>query len=261
MARAKAAQLTPTSSLTLDQFPALQISPVNNLTKGESISLSDLVKVKVPAGGITQWIIDAVDGQQMVPQLEGIVIAQTLIRALYAKPFEESGGLEAPICFSADSITATWNQNVSYPENLLPFGVPSERCFQCPLAQWVTRPKGRGQACQQRRLFLFLARDTTLPFLVSIPSSGLKIAKAYLIGLQAMGYEHWEVLTALSLIETKNVDGIKYAKPQFLMLEKLPATLANAVKVFKANFEQQISTQQLAATYPVLPASDESLAA
>jgi hypothetical protein len=260
MGRMKSSQIAPVSGLTIDHFPALQDQPINNLAAGETLSLSDLMRVKIPTGGIIQWVIDAVDGQQVLPKLEGVILAQALIRTLYGKPFEETGGMEPPICFSANSLTAKWNRSMPYPDNLHQFGVPTENCLQCPLAQWGTRPKngnnanGRGMACQQRRIFLLMTLESQMPLLVTIPTSGLKVAKQYLIGLQALGLEHWQVLTSISLIEAKNADGIKYAKPQFLLLEKLPATVVQAVKRYKQTLEQQISTLQFAASYPVLTA-------
>ena len=259
MGRMKSSQVAPASGLTINNFPALQDEIVNNLAVGETLSLSDLMRVKIPTGGIVQWVIDAVDGQQLLPKLEGVILAQSLIRTLYGKPFEESGGMEPPICFSANSVTAIWNREAPYPENLHQFGVPSEKCLQCPLAKWGTRPKtngngnNRGMACQQRRLFLILTTDSRMPLLVSIPASGLKTAKQYMVQLQAAGLDYWQVMTSISLIESKNADGIKYAKPQFLLLEKLPATVAQAIKRYKQTLEQQISHFQLAVSYPVLP--------
>lgn len=246
------------NTLSLKNFPALNNNVlVNNLTAGESLNFQDLNKVTVPTGGLKVWAVDTAEGQATVEKMIGIVLVQTLSRFLYAKPFEETGGLEPPLCFSTDSLTAHFNNVAEIPAHLSKIGMPTGECPTCPFAQYGTRFKSngnpsRGQACQQKRLLLMLTEGSQMPQVISIPPSGLKAAKKYLIDLQALGLEYWQVLTEIRLIDAKNLDGITYARPQFRMVESLPQSLLKPVQSYRTELEQQLPVNQIAANYPAL---------
>jgi hypothetical protein len=178
--------------LSVKSFPALNGQGlINNLTAGESLSFQDLTKVTVPTGGLQVFAVDTAEGQKTAETVTGIILMQSLCRFLYAKPFEETGGTEAPLCFSTDSVTGLFNPvNAELPEHLAKIGVPSGQCSRCVFSQYGTRAKGngngRGQACQQKRLLMMLTQDSRMPQVLSIPPSGLKAAKKYLVDLQAM---------------------------------------------------------------------------
>lgn len=185
-----------TDTLSVKSFPALNGQGlVNNLTAGESLSFQDLTKVTIPTGGLKMWTVDTAEGQTTRQAMNGIILVQSLCRFLYAKPFEETGGTEPPLCFSTDSLNGVYIPgNGELPEHLAKVGVPSGKCLSCPFAKYGTRTKGngngRGQACQQKRLLLMLTQDSRMPQVVSIPPSGLKAAKKYLVDLQALGLEY-----------------------------------------------------------------------
>ena len=230
------------------QYPALKngTGTPNNLAKGETISFPDLTKVTVPTGGLTSWNVESAEGQKSVKTLKGIIVAQALTRALYASSYEDSGGEEPALCFSADSITGNINANpeIKVPEKLKDIGMPSGECDNCPFSKFGTKPKrdgfGRGQACQQRRLLMLLTAESCIPLLVSIPAGGLRNAKKYLVDLQAMGLEYWQTETSIELVQDKNRDGIKFSRPVFKMNEKLPLDACKQVKRYLESFNSQI---------------------
>ncbi len=220
----------------------------------------------IPTGGLKVWAVDTAEGQATVEKMTGIVLVQALCRFLYAKPFEETGGQEAPMCFSTDSLNGVFNPSLGQlPEHLAKIGMPSGQCLFCPFSQYGTRSKGngnngRGQACQQKRLLLMLTEGSQMPQVVSIPPSGLKAAKKYLVDLQALGLEYWQVLTEITLTDAKNMDGITYARPKFRLVEQLPQSLLKPVKNYRVELEQQLPVNQLAAQYPNLPSVTDSAA-
>jgi hypothetical protein len=145
--------------LSVKSFPALNGQGlINNLTAGESLSFQDLTKVTVPTGGLQVFAVDTAEGQATTETMTGIILMQSLSRFLYAKPYEETGGTEAPLCFSVDSVNGVYNPGKVTPEHLAKIGVPSGQCSRCVFSQYGTRAKGngngRGQACQQKRLLM-----------------------------------------------------------------------------------------------------------
>lgn len=214
-----------------NRFPALTHQEIiNNLAEGEKLNIADLTKVTVPTGGSLSWTIEKISGQESSKELTGIILSQMLSRSLYASTYEENGGQESAICFSKDSIIGQLNPelpNGELPEKLAKIGNPSGSCENCPFSQWGTKLKGdgsfsRGQMCQQRRILFFLSPESNMPLLVSIPASGLKNIKRYLIGLQSVGLKYWQTITAIKLVSDKNIDGIKFSRPVFSPVEFVP---------------------------------------
>ena len=102
--------VTDSQPMSVKSFPALNGQGlVNNLTEGESLSLQDLTKVTIPTGGLKVWAVDTAEGQTTLDAMTGIVVVQALCRFLYAKPFEETGGSEPPVCFSTDSLHGSFS--------------------------------------------------------------------------------------------------------------------------------------------------------
>jgi hypothetical protein len=240
-----------TSTEFTSHFPALtNPETINNLAEGEKLSLADLTKVTVPTGGGLAWIVEKLNGQESIKELTGIILSQALPRALYATTFEESGGLEPAVCLSNDSITGHLNPEVlpngEFPEKFSKIGHPTGICEKCPFAQWGTKLKGdgslgRGRMCQQRRILLFLTPGTSMPLLVSIPPSGLKNAKHYLVELQSVGLNHWQIVTNIGLIPDKNADGIKFSRPIFSPVELIPKENWDHITTYLENLKAQLA--------------------
>jgi hypothetical protein len=240
-----------TSTGFVDRFPALTNQEIiNNLAEGEKLSLADLTKVTVPTGGGLAWTVEKLNGQESIKELIGIILSQALPRSLYASTFEESGGQEPAICLSNDSITGHLNSealpNGEFPEKLVKIGNPTGHCESCPFAQWGTKLKAdgnfvRGQMCQQRRVLLFLTPETSMPLLVSIPAGGLKNAKRYLVGLQAVGLKQWQIITNIGLMSDKNAEGIKFSRPTFSPVELIPKENWEQITTYIGSLKSQLA--------------------
>lgn len=233
-------------------FPMLtNPETINNLAEGEKLTFADLTKVTVPTGGGLNWTVEKLNGQESTKEITGIILSQVLTRALYASTFEESGGQEPAVCLSNDSIEGHLNSDAlphgEFPERLVKIGHPTGNCETCPFAQWGTKLKadgnfGRGQMCQQRRVLLFLTPGTNMPLLVSIPAGGLKNIKRYLVGLQAVGLKHWQIITNIGLASDKNTDGIKFLRPVFSPVELIPKENWERITTYIDTLKAQLAT-------------------
>jgi len=167
----------------------------------EKISAGDLTMITVPTGGGTMWSVDTIEGEIQTKELVGIIPCTQVVRAYWKESFDDTGGGTPPDCFSNDSTIGT--------------GDPGGDCYQCPLNEFGTKPKGRGKACQEYRLVFMTFQDEILPYVIKVPATSLKAATKYLYGLLSRNLPTYSVYTKLTLEKDKNADGIQYSKIVF----------------------------------------------
>lgn len=173
----------------------------------DALSEFDLDRVKVPAGGGVTWEVPSLEGTENVKELTGVVVHWKQPRAYWSVGFDESGGGTPPDCASDDGF---WG-----------IGDPGGECDKCPLAQFGSDSKGRGQACKQMRL-LFMVRPTDLlPLVVACPPTSIRPVKRYFLRLASQAIPFYGVVTKVTLERTKNQDGIQYAQVVPQMVQRL----------------------------------------
>lgn len=206
---------------------------------GESIDQFSLDKVKVPAGGGTQWEIPTLTGDISAPTIEGVIVAWKTVRSYYDKPY--TGGGEPPLCASDDGMVGFGS----------PFGEEqpvTHDCSSCPLNQWGSSGKTK-KACQERRLLFVLRQADHLPLMVAIPPASLKETKNFFMRLLQAGVPYWGAIVELSLVKDKNAEGIVFSRvsPKVIrvleaeersMFEEYSRFFSNAVK--KVRFDPDL---------------------
>src|SRR5437870_11732516 len=75
-----------------------------NLGDGR-MNVNDLERIKIPAGGGTAWTLQGLDGEEIVKELSGIVVAWRDTRGYWSVPMEQSDGNSVPDCYSLDART------------------------------------------------------------------------------------------------------------------------------------------------------------
>jgi len=184
----------------------------------EGLDPNKLDKVKIPSGGGTAWEIPTLDGKgDIAKALEVVIVAAQDVRAYYASKYD--GSKNTPDCFSLDCATGS--------------GDPGGDCRTCPMAQWGSAmddngEQTNGQACNQRKLMLCISKDSTLPFVVSIPPGSLNNMGRYFMRLAGANLPYYGVVTNLTLDKTESGSGIPYSTvvPEFvrnLTAEEIPA--------------------------------------
>lgn len=174
---------------------------------GESIDISDLIRIKVPAGGGTIWSIPTIDeaDEENTKEIDGIIVYHTLKRAYWKS--EYTGSNDPPDCYSDDCMTG--------------IGDPGGNCLTCPFAQFGTGKNNKSQACNMGRIMFILTSNALLPIVLRVPAGSLKSSKKYLLGLTSKRIPVNGVITRLTLSKEKNADGIAYSQINFSMLERI----------------------------------------
>jgi|TARA_Y100000310_G_scaffold340907_1_gene438265 hypothetical protein len=158
----------------------------------------DLPRLKVPAGGGLSWQIETMSGTTEEKIVSGIIIHWRDVRGYWAQSFDESGGGSPPDCSSDDAVVGA--------------GKPGGDCAVCPLAQFGSDDKGRGQACKAMRLLFMLQPGKRFPTVVVAPPTSLRNLRKYFLNLANESYRYSAVMTELALEKDKSADGISYSK-------------------------------------------------
>lgn len=211
------------------RFPALQPGVAEEMAAaarenldGAGITVLDLPKVSVPAGGGTTWQReDFVTGEVIKSEdIRGIIVGVVQQRAFYARSYDETGGGSPPDCSSMDSVTGR--------------GDPGGNCASCPLSVYGSAKNGRAQACTQMARVAVLQEGDTFPLIVNVPPSSLKALKNYNLGLSTRSIPRSKMVTSLTLQGTKNADGIPMAVIRFQAAGMLPQEDWLKVKDYEA---------------------------
>lgn len=202
-----------------------------------SLAAGDFDRIKVPAGGGTAWTIQGLDGEEILKEVAGIVVAWRDTRAYWSVPMEHSDGSMPPDCYSLDARTGT--------------GKPGGDCHKCPLAQFGTDAGGPGQACKLVRQLFLIREENLLPEIVNLPPSSVKPARQYFLRLASKGVPCYSVITRIGLEKTRNAQGIVYSRATFASGGRLSAEQARRAKEYAAMIEPFLKAA------PVVPCQQE----
>ena len=174
----------------------------------DGLDPNSLDKVKIPSGGGIAWEIPTLDGTgDIAKTLEVVIVAAQDVRAYYSTRY--TGDKNPPDCVSLDAKTGA--------------GEPGGPCATCQHAQWGTAKNDEGeftdgQACSQKKMMLCLNQDSTLPFVIKIPSGSLGNLSKYFMRLAGANLFYYAVVTRLSLEKKASGSGVDYSTvvPEFV---------------------------------------------
>jgi len=198
-----------------------------NLAPGEVLETKDFQRISWPGGGGTRF--DTESGN-----VTGVVIAHRIVREMFPRDFNESGGQDRPYCTSPNGEIGYCDTDSNTPvrKEIAERGKPDGNCRQCVFSKFHTIGGRNVMLCNERREVIMIAEGFTMPVRLSIPPSSTRIFRQYLINL---GMPLNTVVTRVSLQKAQNKAGIKYAQAVF-DAEQLEAKDAERVIEFSKNF-------------------------
>ena len=194
----------------------------------------DVDRISVPTGGGNLWTVPTLDGDENAKDITGIVVYWKEPRAYWKVAFDESGGGTPPDCSSDDGVNG--------------IGEPGGACGVCPLAQFGTHHKGRGQACKQMRVLFMVREQEFLPIAVSCPPTSLGNMQKFFLRLAGRGIQYNHIVTRLTLGQDKNKEGIKYSAVEPAMVRMLNEYEIEQIEHYCASIEPALSRMRVAPT-------------
>jgi hypothetical protein len=263
--------LAELNTADIEAYPAL-LDGLNGLAEvlaenvGGGLDMSDLVRVTVPSGDVTDWKIPSTLGKdERVEEIQMIVVHWSPSRVYW--PGTELSH-EPPHCWSTDGIAP-------HPDGLYgDFGDYAGQnpivdvigrgqirsCARCPMNAWGSNPKGgKGKACKEQRLLFGLRPGSMLPILVSVPPTSLKPVRNSILELSATYQCHISSLVLGFSLTTKSNGKNDYGEIKIRVVEVLDGarprrlggpeagTAAALAREYSDAFGQLITPEVLAA--------------
>ena len=163
----------------------------------EGFRVSDLDRIKIPAGGGTFWEIPDEDPAKVV---EGVIVHKQATRSFWFKKRGEDGEDDGPPdCYSVDAKVGNGAFGPESESN------PSGLCKGCPMDEFgsSTSGSGEGKACKEQMQVFLLQEGAVLPIQVSLPPTSLKNWRQYMTRLASKGKSFMTVVTGFGLVVTK----------------------------------------------------------
>jgi hypothetical protein len=224
----------------VESFLALaKVEKVREVIKtnfGEAgISIWDLERIKIPAGGGMSW-------QVLSPT--GDVTEKKVVTALMPHKREErnfwkeefgQGASKPPDCYSSNMVTGNGDNGTGE--------IGEHDCLTCPQNQWGSNSKGEGKACRQNIVAFLLPQgkeDHIFPTILTITPGSLKAAKGYFTDLSSRLLSYQQVVHTITLEKAQNNQKIAYARVKWQIASELTeddiAKLIQYAETMRASF-------------------------
>lgn len=234
MASKDLVQVTEYAAMQVESAQLLETLEAN--LGGQKLSEFDLDRVVIPTGGGKAWTVPTLEGEEVTPELQGIIVHWKDTRAYWRATFEEQGGGTPPDCSSPNAERASGDPT---PPGAPPGNpqTPTDSdglfiCDACPNAQFGSDPResSNAQACKLVRQLFLLTPGDLLPVVVSLPPTSVAAATRYFLRLSRRGLPYYSVVTKIALETAQSGGNIKYSKASFALAQLIDVDSAEKIK-------------------------------
>lgn len=207
-------------------FAVLRMAPdeaqelLQDALGGDTLSFSDLDRIKVPSGGGQSWEIPSLTGDVSARVLEGVIVHKEDRRAYWPYTVEDrpddSDG--RPDCQSTDLIMG--------------IGSPGGECSSCPFNEFNSDIKGGpGKACKETRQLFVLTKNDLLPIVLTVPPTSLRNVREYFVRLLRAQVSPLSVVTSIGLEKADN-GKFKFSKVTLTAGERLTPDATGRLRAY-----------------------------
>lgn len=185
---------------------------------GESFGPNDLIRVKTPTGGGTNWMVPTAGGEEPRREIVGALVHYQRAGVLW--PSEEMAQGQMPVLRTWDMIVG--EQVGPIPDDMAEvlaeyrteggkFHVAPETGF--PYAQWGSGKGGVGKRLKEQRMLFVLPENELAPYLVICQPGSLKTVGEWFKRIpQINKVPWWRVVVSLKLQKVTSKGGQTYSQ-------------------------------------------------
>lgn len=151
---------------------------------------------KIPTGSSGFEVSD-----ELMKEIDGVIVDHYAIRCLYLEKYGGGDG-KSPNCISNDGLTGNLGQ-----------------CFSCNYNKWGSYSEfidaadiSKRKACHEKHRIFILRSGEILPIMLSIPPTSIQSFALYMTKLASKKQHYSSVITKLTILRTKNTQGVEYSK-------------------------------------------------
>lgn len=201
--------------MALDPNNAQMVALKENLAaSGESLTPSDLVRVKTPAGGGTNWEVpNALGAPELTPALSGIMVLYKTAGVLWPTDDAKEGTM--PVLRTFDLQTA--EQVGPIPDDMIDvlerFRI-DDRHFNwkdLPYNQFGTGKNGQGKRCKEQRMMFLLRENDPFPLMLTAQPGSLKPVTGFIKKL-AFQVPYYRAIVELKLEKKVSKSGQAFSQ-------------------------------------------------
>lgn len=201
------------------------------------VSNFQLNRLKIPAGGMTIFEVEELEGVNHHEHLDVLVVAvKGSQKSWWSVPVDDGGQGVPPDCASTDGHTG-------FGVNTLEEGAePGEHaCVKCAWnAFGSSRSGGRGKDCKDFSLLFAFRQGSRLPSLLIVPATSLKPLQKYAMSLIDAGKRMETCITRLGLEKAVSASGITYSVLSLSYQGSLDGDEAEKMVAISKDFKQRI---------------------
>lgn len=210
-----------TAGLTVKtvEFPALsadsrQMQIIASNLEGEAMQEMDLVRVKTPLGGATQWTIDNNGNVETTDEIVGLLVGVGKKGILWP---QEDPSESRPVVVSNDLLVGYRTSDdlgTISPEALEKYRIGDRKYDWVALSNgpefgYGTSRGGSGKRCKEARVLAILRQGETWPVLVTVGPGSLRNIIPFLKRLPCFVHE---AVVGLKLVRAKGKGGQPYSQ-------------------------------------------------
>ncbi len=181
---------------------------------GEEMRPEDLIKVKLPSGGGTQWEIPSAMGIERTDSITGVLVGWQKCGLLWPNDDPIEG--QKPVLRTMDLQTA--EQVGPIPDDMvetLEKHRLSENTFdwkELPYNQWNTGKDGVGKRCKEQRIMFILREQDIFPLVITAGAGSLKTVVPWYTSTQQLRVVWYRLIVELTLKKASSKSGIGYSQ-------------------------------------------------
>jgi hypothetical protein len=229
------AKQEPSGFAIIDQKDAREtmLAAFDQLGVTESL----LQRVKVPTGGMAAFMVEELDGQNVVPHLDVIMVAiKGRQKAWWAKMPEEGGTGSPPSCTSTDGLRGFGNNTLKDDA-----AAGEHLCAECPWSKFGSaRNGGAGKDCGDYSVLFFFREGSRIPAVLNVPGTSLKGLQSYILKLIDNGKRFEGVVTRIAVKAATSKSGITYSQLDLSFVKDLSEEAAKAMTEMGKEFMGRI---------------------
>lgn len=198
-----------------------------------------LSRIKIPAGGMTAWQVEDIDGEQVLQNIDAIVVAMKgKQKAWWKSDMESGGGGTPPSCTSKDGINGVGVNTLD--DDAEP---GTHKCSECAWNQFgSSRSGGNAKECKDFGLLFFFREGSRIPSILQVPATSLKPLQTYVLRLIDAGKSISGVVTRLGLKKATSGGGITYSQLTLTYVSDLSPEARATMKEVSTSFISLIDT-------------------